>query len=702
MELLAVIEVQEIDYNVKIKMIRFIFLFLTAINILFVKGQDFYRPIQSEGEIPVEFTQKPGDKLNLVKQNNDKSKSYFDKRRDTEFFIKSNYILDYYYRSGKVCFNDSLNKYVNKIAGYLLKDDEELRSEINIYILKSPKFNAFVTGNGTIFINIGLLAKIQSESQLAFVMAHEIVHFIQNHTYDAYIEHVKSKSGKDAYRYLNYDQKLMALSQYSQEQEFFADSLGYTRFFSKTDYTDKGVNGLFNTMLYSYLPLGNHDTIVKFIESLDINFPDDYRLNEINDVITYEDYIDSLSSHPNIKKRKENLDALISVMNRNGICDFVVSKTEFERIQDIAQNELTHLYLQSQLYEDAILNSHYLLQENRNNKFAELSIGVALMQLTNYKANNDFFYIHKDYVNIQGSAQNLYFLLEKISETELGIIALLYNLRLKQKYPDCAVIDNLLDMSFKTLIVNIGFESGRFSDAEYLNSKYFKQAVSLYIEDENFRNHLKKYEQIKKEIQIEKEELIHDKEKRKLIAQKNKIIQKKGFALGIDTIVIVNPLCINANYWKRDHLQLDKADSRRYKLIDAILSNSEKMELNTTLLDLKYLKSEDIEAFNDYCRLSDWFNEKSSHYSDKYFVYNSIYTGDLIKKYNTRYFAWLGLYEEKQAHILGNQNTVLDFYLFNIETGEMLLSQREWIKAYENEIFINTAVKKILHQIKNK
>ena len=389
-------------------------------------------------------------------------------------------------------------------------------------------------------------------------------------------------------------------------------------------------------------------------------------------------------------------------MNRKGICDFVVSKTEFERIQDIAQNELTHLYLQSQLYEDAILNSHYLLQENRNNKFAELSIGVALMQLTNYKANNDFFYIHKDYVNIQGSAQNLYFLLEKISETELGIIALLYNLRLKQKYPDCAVIDNLLDMSFKTLIVNIGFESGSFSDAEYLNSKYFKQAVSLYIEDENFRNQLKKYEQIKKEIQIEKEELIHDKEKRKLIAQKNKIIQKKGFALGIDTIVIVNPLCINANYWKRDHLQLDKADSSRYKLIDAILSNSEKMELNTTLLDLKYLKSEDIEAFNDYCRLSDWFNEKSSHYSDKYFVYNSIYTGDLIKKYNTRYFAWLGLYEEKQAHILGNQNTVLDFYLFNIETGEMLLSQREWIKAYENEIFINTAVKKILHQIKNK
>jgi predicted Zn-dependent protease len=50
-------------------------------------------------------------------------------------------------------------------------------------ILQDPMINAFALPNGSIYVNSGLVAAMQNESQLAAVMAHEITHVVNRHAY---------------------------------------------------------------------------------------------------------------------------------------------------------------------------------------------------------------------------------------------------------------------------------------------------------------------------------------------------------------------------------------------------------------------------------------------------------------------------------------------------------------------------------------
>ncbi|MCF8298150.1 MAG: M48 family metalloprotease [Saprospiraceae bacterium] len=53
---------------------------------------------------------------------------------------------------------------------------------LNIKVLKSIVPNAFIFSNGTMFITTGLLSAINSEEELIAVMAHEISHFVLDHS----------------------------------------------------------------------------------------------------------------------------------------------------------------------------------------------------------------------------------------------------------------------------------------------------------------------------------------------------------------------------------------------------------------------------------------------------------------------------------------------------------------------------------------
>lgn len=58
----------------------------------------------------------------------------------------------------------------------------EYRGYIRVRALKKPVLNAFAMPNGSIYINSGLLGVMQNEAQLATVLAHEGVHFLNKHS----------------------------------------------------------------------------------------------------------------------------------------------------------------------------------------------------------------------------------------------------------------------------------------------------------------------------------------------------------------------------------------------------------------------------------------------------------------------------------------------------------------------------------------
>ena len=51
----------------------------------------------------------------------------------------------------------------------------------NIYVISDPSINAFVTPNGNIYINVGLLYYADNPNEVVSIIAHEIGHVINNH-----------------------------------------------------------------------------------------------------------------------------------------------------------------------------------------------------------------------------------------------------------------------------------------------------------------------------------------------------------------------------------------------------------------------------------------------------------------------------------------------------------------------------------------
>lgn len=77
--------------------------------------------------------------------------------------------------------DDKRIKYLTELIYSLPKQDEKIRLPIKVHLIKSEVVNAFVIAGGHIFIHTALLDTVQSENELAFVLAHELGHFQERH-----------------------------------------------------------------------------------------------------------------------------------------------------------------------------------------------------------------------------------------------------------------------------------------------------------------------------------------------------------------------------------------------------------------------------------------------------------------------------------------------------------------------------------------
>lgn len=76
-----------------------------------------------------------------------------------------------------------LNAYVSKIA---CKVASTHCADIRVYVFDRPFFNATMAPNGYAEVWSGLLLRVGSEAELAFVLGHEAGHFLENHSIEAH------------------------------------------------------------------------------------------------------------------------------------------------------------------------------------------------------------------------------------------------------------------------------------------------------------------------------------------------------------------------------------------------------------------------------------------------------------------------------------------------------------------------------------
>ena len=194
---------------------------------------DNFTGIKSEGTIPADL-RKPLSEL--YGEDKQRVRDYNDgKLPNRDRVLEASYHINRLMSNGRILYGDPITRMVERIADTLLKDYPELRRELRFYTVKSPAVNAFATGQGMIFVTTGLVAQVENESQLAYVISHEIVHYYRKHNMEVLTRRIKN-SDDEAEQMANF----LKYHYRSREMENEADSLGLRLFYIGSAY-DKRV-----------------------------------------------------------------------------------------------------------------------------------------------------------------------------------------------------------------------------------------------------------------------------------------------------------------------------------------------------------------------------------------------------------------------------------------------------------------------------
>jgi len=81
-------------------------------------------------------------------------------------------------RNGSIYSNPKITAYLQSVMNKLYP---KYKGRMNVKILKFTNLNAFALANGTIYFNLGLIARLENEAQLATVLGHEGAHYVYKH-----------------------------------------------------------------------------------------------------------------------------------------------------------------------------------------------------------------------------------------------------------------------------------------------------------------------------------------------------------------------------------------------------------------------------------------------------------------------------------------------------------------------------------------
>jgi predicted Zn-dependent protease len=120
--------------------------------------------------------------LALIAAENDKAFTF--SKVDLEFLDQADLLSKRLEREGLVYHDDVLNGYVNQVGRSMLPAaTAPERVKWEFHVVRDAMANAFALPNGSIYVNTGLLSLLENEDQLASVLAHEITHVTDRHSY---------------------------------------------------------------------------------------------------------------------------------------------------------------------------------------------------------------------------------------------------------------------------------------------------------------------------------------------------------------------------------------------------------------------------------------------------------------------------------------------------------------------------------------
>ncbi len=702
--------------------------------------KDNFVPLKSSGTLPDVFTQ---NIRNVIQ----KDISDLNKNHENDKYIKSNYLTEANYeiekivKSGNTLINDEVTVYLNKVADVILKNNPTLRNELHIYTLKSPVVNAYSYDKGYMFIDIGLIAQVETEAQLAYILCHEISHYTKKHHIEGYVKNKKlDRQNYDR----NGDDKLIEKCQYSKEKESEADVEGF-RLFEQTDYNLKQAEKAFDVLQYAHLPFELVEFKKSFFETEYLKLPNGYFLKEVSSIRNNSNEDDTKLTHPNTAKRKQTVVDLIANRSNAGKVNALVGQSQFEYIRDLTRMELCRLYLKRRDYPNALYAAYVLANKYPNNQYVAEVISKCMYAISLYgkgsiRYNSDSYLENgiPSHSDIESYPQQLYHFINKVPSNEWTMLSLNYVYRTHKKFPSNQNINAYSDSLFKLVSqVNWGIvDFVRLSKKTEVVTETAKDTLATAAEpasktdliasiqkENNFKSYDTAYY---KEMYLDL--FMNDKEfigkfpangssttssssgfssystSSKSSDSKTKKSKKGEYIKTEDKIqkvLLLEPFYLKIDESKEEEFQYFSSDKKQENYIVTVNNCAQKQNFELVTLDPGLVTSSDVDKVNDYSVINDWFSEKfDADSDDKNPIFNTNEIDNLVGKYGTQYVFKTGIVNYKSRS--GKKRTYYYAFVYDIKKNEMIYKKFETFRDKDSKDLINAKVYQTFYELKHK
>ena len=705
-----------------------------------------HRTIECEGNIPNEFLTLSSQKFESARKDLDGKEDHH-KETKQSFLLESSFLINQVLGSGRVLFNDPVSTYLSEVLDTILANEPDLRSRVRVYALRSSLVNSFTTDDGIILVNLGLVAQLENEAQLAFILCHELVHFTEHHVIEAYVQNEEIKKGQGEFKRGSFNEQMLAKSGYSKGLEKEADRLGLKRFLN-TRYSSETIKDVFDVMRYSHLPFDDVAFDKDFFDAAYYRMDDSYFLNQVRPVEANDSENPETDTHPSPTERQQLVNRYVSnAAPRENTANHLVSQERFDNIRNLCRFELSNLYLKSNQPVLSIYNSYLLGKTFPNDPFLEKNIGKALYTLSKFKTGGNYGYVHPGFSHIEGESQQLYHLFYRLKPEELCILSTGYIWRLRLKYPQDVDIKAMSEDILGDLI-RFYHTPGMFAherppdgwdtpDTTNIRNKYdrlkqkskenprltmVKYALVDLFENDTF---VELYDRLEQKRWGGTEEPIAKNDLLKKSKDDKRRWKNHGFALGLDRVAVVTPSYTKLDLRSKQQHKFLRSESTKQKFLKQIRKSTEQLNLDTRILDVTLLDSTNVSTFNDITFLNEWVDQRFLQVDVDMINLDQQRVDSIIATYGTEYFTWTGVinYRENKplmyfyllyalippaiplaVYYLARPNYDTYYYCitFNLRTGEPVLVNYNNYRKRDARDLMNSSIYDSFWQMKQK
>lgn len=473
---------------------------LILLNINKGFNQVSYTPLKSCGNIPDDFLMSSTKKIdNDIKEDYQKTKVPITISKKI-FFELSNFLIDDLLLSGNILFGDTVTNYVRSVAAKLYKNDPFLLNNIRIYTVKSSDINAFTTNSGIIFVTLGLISFVENESQLAYILSHEAIHYKNKHVIESFQNNNNLFTSND-YKGLSIQEKIYLASQYSKSLEIEADSLGLIMFL-KSGYDKSEIIPFLENYKINKPFYHNDNFTENFLSIESLKIPNYYydKPNDINLINVYSKakiQETGIETHPTFDSRINQIKRMLVVEEKNVESKKNQLSKEFEYIQLRSRMEFVRILIAELDYTRAIYESFMLSKIYPNENYFKISIMKSLYGITKFIEQKNYSIIYEVNKSENKSFEKFISLLSNCGGKEINLLSAHY-LYVNSVHLNNKFVKSLRDELFIDLInkYNVDFvELRKNNDSlklDYYNYLIQKIELEVYAKNKELEYNNKK------------------------------------------------------------------------------------------------------------------------------------------------------------------------------------------------------------------